>query len=542
MPERVAVLLGAGASADAGLPLTTQLAEIIVARANDEHRDERGSLPGWVRALNFVYGSMVGYQAEDGSNPLAAVNIERLISALRLLKDAKGHEVAPFVANWKTGALGVGAARVDPSLGDRVMSAISSSLGSRFSSGRDLGDAIGAIARSATSAPHPGAFGDAETHLLEYLSDLLGAVRETAYLQPLAELARLQPGGLDILTLNYDLTVETMAQSHGIEVDRGIGSWEPGRPMQHQVRDGIIRLYKLHGSLDWELEPPGGPLDPPNIMSPERTQESGPEGAVRRFARRRRPWIVVGDREKLATDGPTLDLLHSATEAVRRATHLVVVGYSFSDAHVNAMIRDWLTSDASRTIGILDLRWRVPHGEGFPANLVRAFGYWHREERESRVVLTEGKAIDALGNALSARPLSSTETGVDVEYNVAPGHVSARVTLRGPDLHRASVNFFCQPGAEDGPRARSTSFDAYETLEELSAQRTAPPRPPGSYRPLGVPHWKTGETVTLFSEAPPPGGDLLLHFRGSRSDGVDDVYGNVRVEPDAHATEAEPGH
>lgn len=69
MEERVAVLLGAGASADAGLPLTTALAEMIVRDVNASARLAGGALPNSVRALNFVYGSTVGYQAEDGSDP-----------------------------------------------------------------------------------------------------------------------------------------------------------------------------------------------------------------------------------------------------------------------------------------------------------------------------------------------------------------------------------------------------------------------------------------------------------------------------------------
>lgn len=53
----------------------------------------------------------------------------------------------------------------------------------------------------------------------------------------------------------------------------------------------------------------------------------------------------LGDREKLATHGPTLALNFAACEALARATHLAVIGYSFGDAHINAIIRDWLAAD-----------------------------------------------------------------------------------------------------------------------------------------------------------------------------------------------------
>lgn len=533
MGERVAVLLGAGASADAGLPLTTELAEMLVRNANAVGGD-LGPLPDWVRALNFVYGSMVGYQAEDGSNPLQAVNIERLISALRLLQDAKVHEVAPFVAAWKAGALGVGTPHIDRGLGERAMSAISGSLGSRFSEGQRFADAIAAIAKSATSTPSPHAFKKAEDHLLGDLSELLGGVNDTAYLRPLAELAKRQPGGLDVLTLNYDLTVELMAQATSTPIDRGIGSWEPGNAIERTHEDGKINLHKLHGSLDWELEPPGHALEPPKILSPERTEETDADGdGILHFNRRRRPWIVVGDREKLATDGPTLDLLQSATVALRQASHLVIVGYSFSDIHINAMIRDWMAADDARTIGVLDLTWQVPHQDGFRGALVRAFGDFHRERRDSRIVPVAGTAAAALERALTARPAQSgPEPYADAEYSVETDHVAMRVTLLGPDLYGASISIHHQATQTDGRRVLARGFDTFRSRDELDARDKTIPSRSNSYRPVNLDVWRQGETITLFSDVPPPGGITSFQVWGRRLDGVDDVAESILLNLD----------
>ncbi|WP_442577138.1 hypothetical protein ACSBPH_08405 [Microbacterium sp. F51-2R] len=195
MDERVIVLLGAGASVDAGLHLTTALAEVIVRNVNAsalEERGPRGELPDWVRALNFAYGAMVGYQAEDGSDPLQAVNIERLISALRLLQDSRTHEVAPFVGAWKPGALGVGAPHVDSHLGDRVIRAIGNGFGEGYRDQQAVSDAIAAIARSAVHTASPGEFKEAEERILSELSQVLSNVKNVGYLYPLAELAKSQ--------------------------------------------------------------------------------------------------------------------------------------------------------------------------------------------------------------------------------------------------------------------------------------------------------------------------------------------------------------
>lgn len=94
--QRTAVLLGAGASFDAGLPLTKEFADKLVATLEaDFHR-----LHPLVRAIYFVYGAMVGYQSRRGGSPREAVNVETMISALRLLRQRDVHEVAPFVNSW----------------------------------------------------------------------------------------------------------------------------------------------------------------------------------------------------------------------------------------------------------------------------------------------------------------------------------------------------------------------------------------------------------------------------------------------------------
>lgn len=238
MTGRVAVLLGAGASADAGLPLTVSLAERVVKAANsgeDANAD-------WVRALNFVYGSMVGYAADDGSNPLAAVNIERLISALRLLQSAKNHEAAPFVASWKPGALGLGSPSTPNYLGSQVISALFPTRSRRGPSDSNVTAAIARLARAATQTPGSGPFRAAEEQILFRLRDILGAVQTVEYLTPLAQLAHDQPGGLDVLTLNYDLTIEELADHAGTPIDRGIERWAPGVELTFDHVDGRLNL------------------------------------------------------------------------------------------------------------------------------------------------------------------------------------------------------------------------------------------------------------------------------------------------------------
>lgn len=504
MRARTAVLLGAGASVDAGLLQTVQLAEEIVERAN--RPGGYGGRPDWVSALNFVYGSMVGFQAEDGGDPLQAVNIERLISALRLLQSVSDHEVAPFVSTWKPGALGVGAAVVDRSMGDSVFSAIDSGLMSRTFGRGELADAIAQIARKATTTGNPEAFRVAERKILEGLSEVLGSLESVDYLAPLAALANEQVGGLDVITLNYDLAVEQMASDTGTSIERGIETWRPGIPMKLRSIDGQINLLKLHGSLDWVEQQPGGAMAAPVIEV-----ASEPTGLNRPSTK---PWIVVGDREKLATDGPTLALLRAAEDALQRATHLVVVGYSFGDAHVNSLIRNWMLSRVDRTIGIVDVHWDGESLGAFRTALIHAYGADARSGRESRVVPIPGKTKDVLQEALQRLPAKTPTTAYATvtSINSEADLIRISMVLNGPDLH--STHAHVQVLSSD-PRRGQQHVQTFGRAENVNRK---PPGPSGSsWVAATFDHWVCGSEVDVFILGPLPTG-ATISVRGSRLD------------------------
>lgn len=510
MQPRVTVLLGAGASVDAGLPLTNQLAQRLVTRANDPLEARFGE-SGWVRALNFAYGSMVGYQARDGSNPLKAVNIEKLISALRLLQNTQAHEVAPFVASWSPGARGLGAPSLDRSLSRQVLSGISTAAAGRsFFAEGDIVDGIAAIARAAVGNGDTTVFAEAEKRILHGLSDILGKLGSVAYLDPLAAVAREQSGGLDILTLNYDLSVEAMAAQAGTHVDRGIERWVPGLPLDFEREDGKINLVKLHGSLDWVELSGRTPTDAPSIAATATNVDT------HGYGRASRPWIVVGDREKLATDGPTLALLRAAEDMLTRTHHLAVVGYSFGDAHINAMIRNWMLGDAGRTLGILDTSWeRSPRDQGFRESLVRAYGAHPSENRESRIVVVEETAASGLSKVLRTRPLPtpSPYAAATVEANGAEG---SRLTLRlqGPDLVHVGISV--QRRLEDRGQVHWKGID---TFPDEASRAAAPVTSYNSHRTSSLDRWRRGDEATVYSRELPLD-EVVVHVYGHRIDGA----------------------
>jgi hypothetical protein len=495
--DRIVVLLGAGASADAGLPLTSGLARLVVERANslDEHRRRLPpGPPGFVTALNAVYASMVGHQGQGGSNPLTAVNIETLISAVRLLQDRDHHEVAPFVAAWSAALSNFPSTDLPSESGRKIADAIGLGMLDGHSDYDAIAEHVATIARAALRPDLSKPFRDAEEFVLNSLVEILSRIDDVDYLAPLVDLARTQKDGLDVITLNYDLTVETAARKLGMEVARGIENWQPGTPVDLPPRQGVLNLLKLHGSLDWRREHPE-PGESPLLALP-RLRVFEPQRISDDTRVEDLPWIVVGDREKLATDGPTLALLFAAGSALQRGTHLAVVGYSFGDAHINAMIRDWLAADSRRTISVLDKQWEPrsswERAEDFKSVLLGAYGRdrtGFQEPLQPRLVAIEGTTGTSLAQALFARPAPTPDEFITVEIERLHSCLKARVTWHGNDL--TDVRVTARPPARIGfPRG---SVRLYETdaLDEAGS---------AWFEGVAIAALARGETVDVFTE------------------------------------------
>jgi hypothetical protein len=156
---------------------------------------------------------------------------------------------------------------------------------------------------------------------------------------------------LHVFTSNYDRVLEWGSELAGIRiVDRFVGSLQPifrssrlevdyhysppGVIRDPRHLDGVIRLTKLHGSLDWQWEvsrrrvvrqplPFGSPSapDPADLL------------------------IYPNAAKDLETAFyPYADLFRDLSAALCRPhTALVTYGYGFGDDHVNRVLRDMLT-------------------------------------------------------------------------------------------------------------------------------------------------------------------------------------------------------
>jgi hypothetical protein len=366
-------LLGAGASIDGGLPLSPSMTNQIL---------EDPSFSGCTEealALRYVCEALVKYDNERGGSPTQPPDIERLVSAVELLSQRDKLEVSPFVATWDGPVDEMGTSPAftyepDPNL--------------RYVTSGNVGTWSDLVTRARSAeAGTPGKRIWSDLHLL-LLRDLrkrvhIPDITTFSYLEPLIALGR-HAEGVTIATLNYDLSIEGQAELLNVPCHTGIRSWVDRKPLVWPASG--IQLLKLHGSVGWSFVPQQtqfGQLDEEAIV-----ESSDPLGDDYL------PAVVYGQREKLRARGPFLELLGEFQRRLAKSDRLVVVGYSFQDAHVNEIIRRWVNGDPVRRICVIDPSFpsQVPYYvflNDFRISLIRALVpqmtpssmYWSKSTR-----------------------------------------------------------------------------------------------------------------------------------------------------------------
>src|SRR5262245_14379685 len=92
---REMVLLGAGASVEAGIPGAYDMTRQMVERFSQQYH-----LAEYSRVLRFAVGGLLFQQGVANRNPYAGVNIEEVFNAIELLAARNELEAAPFVGSW----------------------------------------------------------------------------------------------------------------------------------------------------------------------------------------------------------------------------------------------------------------------------------------------------------------------------------------------------------------------------------------------------------------------------------------------------------
>jgi hypothetical protein len=401
------ILLGAGASIEAGIPgaygMTEKIAELF--RGSENNRVIS-------RVLAFVIGGLLFKRGMDGEDALTSgVNVEELFNAVQLLAERGRLESAPFVGSWhavveeldqidppeaslskicraiqkgvaeqvKAAApshvSGLGGAEIDRNLlkavkamvqgrsvpdgfFDRLSSAIgkyiedyikrwTDNLRNTTPHNSELEDELSKLA---DQRPKPGqgrVFEFVAEQMIHTLIDIvwINEPGRVKYLSPLFSLAMKQKR-IVIASLNYDNAVELAAASAGVSCDSGISEWSK-RGKFSFPSEGIA-LLKLHGSIEWEQVWRPSDLEVIEHLAVHPVDLSN----KRRVGYR--PAVIFGHRNKLTAEGPFLDLMHAFVHELEDSDLLSIIGYSFGDLHINALLTRWMNGNPQRCMRIVN--------------------------------------------------------------------------------------------------------------------------------------------------------------------------------------------
>ncbi len=170
-----------------------------------------------------------------------------------------------------------------------------------------------------------------DTFKLEYIKPLLGFVNEN-------------PGaGLKVFTLNYDKCIETAFKDFGeefnVSLERGFGKEKQGDfwkgknfEDKEESKDGnnkYLFLYKLHGSIDWDRNIKQE-LICANTLSVNE--------------------CIFGSNLKVRTYDPFLYFTYQFRTCTLNTKVIIVCGYNFSDKHINDILHQALVNDPKKKI------------------------------------------------------------------------------------------------------------------------------------------------------------------------------------------------
>ncbi|MHB8655705.1 MAG: SIR2 family protein [Terriglobia bacterium] len=291
--DEVIVLLGAGASVDAGVPHSGAMVEQIERALKDEWREFK-DLYNYVRSAIFFADGIQGI-----FDTQVSYNIEKLVVALDELLRREEHPLYPFVGAW------------NPRL--------SQVAGENFQ--------------------RVSVFRNKILEKLRHEWIEITNYEQAAYFKGLINFQSELNYPLRIFTLNYDLCVEkTYHCVYNEFPERG---FDKSRFWNHELLEDVTQgqknlyLYKLHGSIDWTRDPATG-----KITYSDSTSIIKVDDGV----------LIFGTTYKLQYVDPFLFLVYQLRRLSLDAKLLLVVGYGFGDEHINGILAQALRGSTSKRL------------------------------------------------------------------------------------------------------------------------------------------------------------------------------------------------
>lgn len=291
-------LLGAGASAEAGIPVSREMIERV--------EDNLNTKDGWklyhalynhVKSAIYFAAGLKGSYRDD-----VPFNIETLVNTLYELERNEEHPLYPFIAAWN--------------------SRFVSLAGSGFAEVRSFRRLILIALKTWMCPENPS---------------------RSNYYKALVTLQRDLNYPIHIFSLNYDLCVERLSKS-GIRIETGFADYGPEHTWGYERFTDMetssneppqIVLYKLHGSIDWKRDP-----TTKDLFSVEQIESVEADKME----------VIFGRDFKLEAADPYLFYAYSFRQLALSTKLIVCLGYGFGDTHINKMLTQSLRSDSGRRL------------------------------------------------------------------------------------------------------------------------------------------------------------------------------------------------
>lgn len=294
-------LLGAGASAEAGIPPSAEMiCKLDTKLVSDGDWKHFGDLYNHVKSAILYKDGLAGRYGTDVS-----YNIETLVNTLYELERNEEHPLYPFIASWNA--------------------RFASLAGDRFARVRQFRHRILELLKHWVCPDDP-----TES---KYYSGLIAAQR--AFNFPLR-----------LFSLNYDLCVERL-HSPEFAVETGFSGFGPKHTWSYERFMDLERgenaspqafLYKLHGSIDWKRDPETKALSRVEQVHPILPDEME---------------IIFGREAKLEAADPYLFYAYELRQCALEAKLIVAIGYGFYDLHINKIVSQAVKADPGKRVAVI---------------------------------------------------------------------------------------------------------------------------------------------------------------------------------------------
>jgi hypothetical protein len=290
-------LLGAGASAEADIPVSSEMINRVEELLKKEDWRCYDLLYNHVKSAIYFAAGLKGQFHQD-----VVFNIETLVNTLYELEKNEEHPLYPFIAAWNSRFVAL--------------------AGPGFGQVRHFRRQILAALKK-WMCPEDGSKSN-------YYRGLITLQHDLTY-------------PLHVFSLNYDLCVERLNQTE-FRVETGFADYGPENAWEWERFEDSnnlaphILLYKLHGSINWKRS-----STTKRLFAVEQIETVDADQME----------VIFGRDFKLEAGDPYLFFAYKFRDFTLLAKLIVTLGYGFGDEHINKILAQSLRTNAERRLFVV---------------------------------------------------------------------------------------------------------------------------------------------------------------------------------------------